>query len=69
MAFAISAGNDTALQPSLVITGLVPVIPLVWSAAPVRIGMAGTRLAMTGEGMLCSSFVLDSSLKLGYIVM
>ncbi len=51
-----------------VIIGLVPVIPLVWSAAPARIGMAGTRPAMTGEGMLCSHFVLDSSLKLGYIV-
>ncbi len=51
-----------------VITGLVPVIPLVWSAAPARIGMAGTGPAMAGEGMLCSLFVLDSSLKLGYIV-
>ncbi len=51
-----------------VITGLVPVIPMVWSAAPHRIGMAGTSPAMTGEGRLCSSFVLDFCSKLGYIV-
>ncbi len=41
------AGNDTALQPSLVITGLVPVIPMVSSAVLFRIGMAGTSPAMT----------------------
>ncbi len=56
-------------QSPYVIAGLVPVIPMVWSAAPARIGMAGTRPAMTGEGMLCSHFVLDSCCKLGYIVM
>ncbi|WP_404286967.1 hypothetical protein ACD578_17440 [Microvirga sp. RSM25] len=32
-----------------VITGLVPVISIVLSAAPFSIGMAGTRPAMTGE--------------------
>ncbi len=35
-----------------VITGLVPVIPIVWNAAPHRIGMAGTRPAMTWEGVM-----------------
>ncbi|WP_283770669.1 hypothetical protein [Microvirga sp. 3-52] len=33
--------------PSNVITGLVPVIPILWSAAPHRIGMAGSSPAMT----------------------
>ncbi len=33
----------------LVITGLVPVIPLVGNAVPHRIGMAGKRRAMTGR--------------------
>jgi hypothetical protein len=42
------AGSE-ALGPSDVITGLVPVIPIVLSAAPFSIGMAGTRPAMTGE--------------------
>ncbi|MBO1905146.1 hypothetical protein KHP60_08705 [Microvirga sp. 3-52] len=32
---------------SPVITGLVPVIPIVWSAAPHRIVMAGSSPAMT----------------------
>jgi hypothetical protein len=32
---------------SLVITGLVPVISMNWSAALRMIGMAGTRPAMT----------------------
>ncbi len=44
-------------QPPPVITGLVPVIPMVWSAAPQRIGMAGTGSAMTGTAFmffLCS---------------
>jgi hypothetical protein len=36
-------------SPSLVITGLVPVIPMDRSAVPHRIGMAGTRPAMTAE--------------------
>jgi hypothetical protein len=36
-------------SPSLVTTGLVPVIPMDRSAVPHRIGMAGTRPAMTAE--------------------
>ncbi len=36
--------------PSHVITGLVPVIPIVGNAALHRIGMAGTRPAMTWGG-------------------
>ncbi|UVF18276.1 hypothetical protein HPT29_017395 [Microvirga terrae] len=41
-------GPDT-LDPDtlLVITGLVPVISIVWNAALSRIGMAGTGPAMT----------------------
>ncbi|MBO1906594.1 hypothetical protein J4G37_17010 [Microvirga sp. 3-52] len=44
-----------ALAPSAlalhdVITGLVPVMPMAWSAAPHRIGMAGSSPAMTAEG-------------------
>ena len=38
-------------QPPPVITGLVPVIPMVWSTAPARIGMAGTRPAMTAPAL------------------
>jgi hypothetical protein len=39
------------LQPPSVITGLEPVISILWSAAPHRIGMAGSSPAMTGEGV------------------
>ena len=42
--------SGTATPPSHVITGLVPVISIVGGAALVRIGMAGTRPAMTWEG-------------------
>ncbi|MFL5130968.1 MAG: hypothetical protein ACJ8DD_12570 [Microvirga sp.] len=34
-----------------VITGLVPVIPMMRSAAPHRIGMAGNSPALTAEGV------------------
>ena len=43
----VPARSSPALAPSDVITGLVPVIPIVWSAAPLIIGMAGTRQAKT----------------------
>jgi hypothetical protein len=43
----VTAGSDTLL----VIAGLVPVIPTTKSAAPHSIEMAGTRPAMTGEGV------------------
>ena len=39
------------LCPPPVITGLVPVISIMWSAAFHRIGMAGTGPAMTAEGV------------------
>jgi hypothetical protein len=51
-------------SPSLVITGLVPVIPMDRSAVPHRIGMAGTSPAMTKavrDGVVRSSFPLTSS--------
>jgi hypothetical protein len=38
-------------SPSHVITGLVPVIPIKRSAAPHRVGMAGSSPAMTTEGV------------------
>ena len=41
---------EPSKPPSHVITGLVPVISIVGGAALVRIGMAGTRPAMTWEG-------------------
>jgi hypothetical protein len=45
------ARKAAAFHSSLhVITGLVPVIPIEWNAAPHRIGMAGTRPAMTKAG-------------------
>ncbi|MBO1904603.1 hypothetical protein J4G37_06720 [Microvirga sp. 3-52] len=40
------------LQPLSVITGPVPVISILWSAAPHRIGMAGSSPAMTAEGVI-----------------
>jgi hypothetical protein len=35
------SGWRSALGPSDVITGLVPVIPIVWNAAPHGVGMTG----------------------------
>jgi hypothetical protein len=34
-------------EPPHVITGLVPVIAILWSVEPHRIGMAGTTLTVT----------------------
>jgi hypothetical protein len=51
------AGNDTTrLNVTLdVITGLVPVVPMLKSAAPHRIGMAGTSPAMATEDVISDS--------------
>jgi hypothetical protein len=48
----VPARPSPALGPSDVITGLVPVIPRKRSSALHSIGMAGTRPAMTGEGVI-----------------
>jgi hypothetical protein len=51
------AGNDaTRLNVTLdVITGLVPVVPMLKSAAPHRIEMAGTSPAMATEDVISDS--------------
>jgi hypothetical protein len=41
--------EDRQSSPHHVITGLVPVIPMVWNAAPLSIGMAESSPAMTWE--------------------
>jgi hypothetical protein len=43
--------------PHHVITGLVPVIPMWKSTAPLSIGMAGTRPAMTAEGFIPAGII------------
>jgi hypothetical protein len=51
-----------------VITGLVPVISIVLSAAPFSIGMAGTRPAMTGGGGWHLKFTYERLVSLGFAV-
>jgi hypothetical protein len=54
--FAATGNDTTRLNVTLdVITGLVPVIPMLKSAAPHRIGMDGTSPAMTTEGVISDS--------------
>ncbi|MBO1906575.1 hypothetical protein J4G37_16915 [Microvirga sp. 3-52] len=58
------AGSE-ALGPSDVITGLVPVLPIVLSAAPFSIGTAGPRPAMTGEEDATRSLLTEGLCALG----
>jgi hypothetical protein len=57
----IPGGRRPGMTPSCVITGLVPVISIVWSAASFCIGMAGTSPAMTTERLLTHRDTLHSS--------